>query len=436
VRVGTASRALRRPRRPKGRRAVVAVAFTALFFAGAAFTASAGDKMAGLIGATKVSGNEAAVLQSAPATAPATAAAQVLHTTQVPRSVPAPRAALASTHVTQASVAQAGAALTRTHASLAPVRVLAHAPVAPAARAVVHVQRAVKRAHASRPTVHARVHALARKHVALTVGSPGAAPIEVAPSGTAFWESVALPDPIPAALRLAPSFAQRLSAAAANAGVDWALVLAVARAQGGRSANPVPQADLGSLARKLASFGGGLDEHGAAKAFGGTDQFADRVVALARFDRAVGLDALVRGLAAEKAALTAKVLSDPRVTIYDGGRDDLVQGHVDVRVLAVIEYLAEGFGQVSVSSLITGHREWARPGVVSAHVYGRAVDVAALDGVSILGHQQRGSVTEQAVRALLLLPAEVEPRQIISLIGLGGPSFALADHYNHIHVGF
>ena len=52
------------------------------------------------------------------------------------------------------------------------------------------------------------------------------------------------------------------------------------------------------------------------------------------------------------------------------------------------------------------------------------------------GHQQPGSITERAVKALLLLPPEVEPAQIISLIGLGGPSFALADHYDHIHVGF
>jgi hypothetical protein len=25
---------------------------------------------------------------------------------------------------------------------------------------------------------------------------------------------------------------------------------------------------------------------------------------------------------------------------------------------------------------------------------------------------------------------------VISLLGLGGPSFPLADHYDHIHVGF
>jgi hypothetical protein len=99
-------------------------------------------------------------------------------------------------------------------------------------------------------------------------------------------------------------------------------------------------------------------------------------------------------------------------------------------------YLADSFHEVTVSCLISGHRLYARPGVVSAHIYGRAVDVAALDGVSIYGHQQPGGITEQAVRALLMLPGGMEPAQVISLLGMGGPSFALANHYDHIHVGF
>ena len=74
--------------------------------------------------------------------------------------------------------------------------------------------------------------------------------------------------------------------------------------------------------------------------------------------------------------------------------------------------------------------------VISAHILGLAADVAALGGVPIVGHQEPGGLTEKAVRALLLLPGEVEPSQIISLLGLGGASFPLADHYDHIHVGF
>ena len=47
-----------------------------------------------------------------------------------------------------------------------------------------------------------------------------------------------------------------------------------------------------------------------------------------------------------------------------------------------------------------------------------------------------GSVTEQTIRQILALPDSVEPAQVISLMTLGGPSFALPDHYNHIHVGY
>jgi hypothetical protein len=105
-------------------------------------------------------------------------------------------------------------------------------------------------------------------------------------------------------------------------------------------------------------------------------------------------------------------------------------------VLAVIRYLVVTYHQVTVSCLITGHRLFARPGVVSAHIYGLAADIAALDGTPITGHQEPGGITERAVEALMRLPVEVEPQQIISLLGLGGPSFAQADHYDHIHIGF
>ena len=107
-----------------------------------------------------------------------------------------------------------------------------------------------------------------------------------------------------------------------------------------------------------------------------------------------------------------------------------------MRVLATLLYLADTFHEVTVSCLVSGHRLYARPGVVSAHIYGRAVDVAALNNVSIAGHQQPGGITEQAVRSLLMLPGGVLPKQVISLLGLGGPSFPLANHYDHIHVGF
>ena len=130
------------------------------------------------------------------------------------------------------------------------------------------------------------------------------------------------------------------------------------------------------------------------------------------------------------------MLAAENVWIYGGGRDDIAAGRIDVRILVVISYLKQRHGSVTVSSLFSGHRKFSRPGVVSAHIYGHAVDVAAVGEISIAGHQQPGGITEAAVRSLLLLPAELQPQQVISLLGLGGPSFPLRDHGDHIHVGF
>jgi hypothetical protein len=165
---------------------------------------------------------------------------------------------------------------------------------------------------------------------------------------------------------------------------------------------------------------------------------SDRAVALATYIDALGTDTILRGLDASKSQLEQQVLNDPRVSIYPGGRGDVSSGRVDVRVLAMIEYLAQANGQVSVTCLISGHSLFVhgRPGVVSAHIYGRAVDIGGVAGVSILDHQGAGSITERAIRQILALPASIEPLQVISLMTLGGPSFALPDHYNHIHIGY
>ena len=61
---------------------------------------------------------------------------------------------------------------------------------------------------------------------------------------------------------------------------------------------------------------------------------------------------------------------------------------------------------MTVSSLFSGHRLFARAGVVSAHIYGHAVDIAAIGGASIAGNQRPGGLTEAAVRSILLLPAD------------------------------
>jgi hypothetical protein len=250
------------------------------------------------------------------------------------------------------------------------------------------------------------------------------------------WLHRALPDPTPPASRLAPSFAGRLVRTASQKHVEWQFLLGVLRAQGHGGSQPAGARDLNALASRLQNLHANADEWRAALALTGRTAFADRAMALTRYNRAVGLRSLVHGLAAQKGALEQKLLGDSRIDVYAGGRDDIANHRVNVRVVVLLLYMAESHGQVTVSCLISGHRLYARPGVVSAHIYGLAVDIAGLEGQSIVGHQQAGGLTERAVRNILLLPSELQPKQVISLLGLGGPSFPLADHYDHIHVGY
>ena len=258
---------------------------------------------------------------------------------------------------------------------------------------------------------------------------------ETTQSYATVWLHRTLPDPTPPARRLSPAFARMLRQEARRGHVDWALVLAAFRADGRGGRYPAHRTGVRSVAARLkALLGSG--EWQAFLAFGGRTAYADRAMALTRYNRAVGLRALVIGLDAAKKRLAKTVLADRRLDIYAGGRGDIEAGRIDVRVLVLLRYLAEAHGRVTVSSLESGHRLYARPGVISAHVYGLAADIAALGGKPILGNSAPGGLAEQAVRNILLLPAELRPRQVISLLGLGGPSFPLANHADHIHVGY
>jgi Transglycosylase SLT domain/Peptidase family M23 len=137
-----------------------------------------------------------------------------------------------------------------------------------------------------------------------------------------------------------------------------------------------------------------------------------------------------------KAQLERRVLSDPRIDIYDGGRDDIRTGQIDRRVLATLEYLAESGFRPTVSCLKNGHSFLTASGNVSEHSSGNAVDIGAVNGIPILGHQDPGGIADQVVHRLMLLQGTVQPHQIISLLDYGANTFAMGDHADHIHVGF
>jgi soluble lytic murein transglycosylase-like protein len=137
-------------------------------------------------------------------------------------------------------------------------------------------------------------------------------------------------------------------------------------------------------------------------------------------------------------ALAARVLTDPRVRVYDCGRRDIRAGQIDRRVLAALEFLAASGLHPTVSSLKCGHGVMTSSGNVSEHSTGSAVDISALNGIPIAGHQGPSSITELAVRRLLTLDEAMKPHQIISLMHFDGASnvFAMADHADHLHIGW
>jgi soluble lytic murein transglycosylase-like protein len=139
-----------------------------------------------------------------------------------------------------------------------------------------------------------------------------------------------------------------------------------------------------------------------------------------------------------KDELERAVLSDPGISIYACGRQDIASGAIDKRVLAVLAYLSRIGLKPTVSALECGHSEMTVSGYVSEHYTGDAVDISAINGTPIAGHQGAGTITDLTIRALLTLQGEFVPHQIISLMQYPGApnTLAMPEHWDHIHVGF
>ncbi|HEV2791223.1 MAG TPA: lytic murein transglycosylase, partial [Solirubrobacterales bacterium] len=138
-----------------------------------------------------------------------------------------------------------------------------------------------------------------------------------------------------------------------------------------------------------------------------------------------------------KEALVKRVLADEGLEIYECGREDIAGGRIDRRILAMLEYLrVKGF-RLTVTSLQCGHGLLTTSGNVSEHTTGTAVDIAAINGTPVTGNQGPGSLTDELLHEILRLQGTMAPHQVISLQDLPGPaSFAMADHYDHVHVGY
>jgi hypothetical protein len=102
-----------------------------------------------------------------------------------------------------------------------------------------------------------------------------------------------------------------------------------------------------------------------------------------------------------------------------------------------MEYLADNGYRLTITSLKCGHSDLTSSGSVSEHSTGNAFDIADINGVPVAGHQGPGTPTDSLIKSVLKLQGVMEPHQVISKEDLPGPvSFALPDHWDHVHIGF
>jgi Transglycosylase SLT domain len=140
-----------------------------------------------------------------------------------------------------------------------------------------------------------------------------------------------------------------------------------------------------------------------------------------------------------KPQLEQQVVRDPGVRFTSKcGRGKVQAGQVDRRVLAVLEFLSVSGLRPTVSSLGCAHAASAA-GNAAGGSAGDTLDISAIDGTPIAGHEASGSLADIAVRRLLRLQGTMKPRQIatgsLSYPGTNN-TLALPADSGLIHVGF
>ncbi len=148
--------------------------------------------------------------------------------------------------------------------------------------------------------------------------------------------------------------------------------------------------------------------------------------------------------------LERTVLSDPGIDLGACGRQDVAAGAIDGRVLAVLEFLSRSGLQPTVGTLrcattplaaaggLTTDARVAAAASLSARSVGDAVEITAVNGISIARHQGPGSITDLTIRTLLTLQGRFVPHQIVSLMKYPDApnTLAQAAHWSNIRIAF
>jgi hypothetical protein len=140
-----------------------------------------------------------------------------------------------------------------------------------------------------------------------------------------------------------------------------------------------------------------------------------------------------------KQQLEPLVLHGGGVKLGTCARQDVQEGRVDKRVLAMLEYLAVSGLKPTVSGLACAP---STPAALAANAPAKAssevVAITAVNGIPIAGHQGQGTIADETVRKLLMLQGLARPQQIVSLMSYPGSARAITSPSaaDAIHVSF
>jgi hypothetical protein len=143
-----------------------------------------------------------------------------------------------------------------------------------------------------------------------------------------------------------------------------------------------------------------------------------------------------RGRPCQAGELEAMALTHPRISWRPEAREDVAAGRVDPRVLQVLLYLAERHRLGPLGPLITGHSYYVQGTLTpSNHAFGRAVDIAVIDGSPV---SVANPGAWDAIEMVLALPPPQLPDELGGPWFLQHPSVSVftADHDDHLHVGW
>jgi len=115
---------------------------------------------------------------------------------------------------------------------------------------------------------------------------------------------------------------------------------------------------------------------------------------------------------------------------------DLTSGLIDPRIVGLIGAITQDH-QLTISALRSDHSQYTVEGNPSNHYFGRAMDIAAVDGVSCTDTSPSAPCAELAA-TLAYLPAPAHPTELIYCFDVDGPgpAFARSDHCDHVHAGY